>query len=110
MISQKIIAEFCVIKGNYSSITLDLLPTTLHRRCLFSTVSFRLREIMADLLQKAIQAMSLEEEEPLVLPDSPNFRVFDENEISFAGTFAEPGLSVYGENDSLHAYCVESLR
>ncbi|XP_013674427.2 uncharacterized protein LOC106378924 [Brassica napus] len=45
---------------------------------------------MADLLQKAIQSMSLEEEEPLTLPDSPRFRVFDENETSLLGRLLNP--------------------
>ncbi|KAL0678255.1 hypothetical protein Bca4012_006236 [Brassica carinata] len=45
---------------------------------------------MDDLLQKAIQAMSLEEEEPLTLPDSPRFRVFDENETSLLGRLLNP--------------------
>ncbi|XP_013726243.2 uncharacterized protein LOC106430017 [Brassica napus] len=45
---------------------------------------------MADLLQKAIQAMSLDEEEPLTLPDSPRFRVFDENEMSLLGRLLNP--------------------
>ncbi|XP_013595004.1 PREDICTED: uncharacterized protein LOC106303220 [Brassica oleracea var. oleracea] len=45
---------------------------------------------MADLLQKAIQSMSLEEEEPLTLPDSPRFRVFDENETNLLGRLLNP--------------------
>ncbi|KAG2322269.1 hypothetical protein Bca52824_015482 [Brassica carinata] len=45
---------------------------------------------MADLLQKAIQAMSLEEEEPLTLPDSPRFRVIDENQLSLLGRLLNP--------------------
>ncbi|KAL0866109.1 hypothetical protein Bca101_045227 [Brassica carinata] len=45
---------------------------------------------MADMLHKAIQAMSLEEEAPLVLPDSPRFRVFDENSCSLLGRLLNP--------------------
>lgn len=45
---------------------------------------------MSDLLQKAIQAMSLEEEEPLTLPDDPKFRVFDENQNSLLGRLLNP--------------------
>lgn len=45
---------------------------------------------MADLLQKAIQAISLEEEEPLTLPDSPRFRVIDESERSLLGCLVNP--------------------
>ncbi|KAJ4880564.1 hypothetical protein Rs2_37619 [Raphanus sativus] len=45
---------------------------------------------MADLLQKAIQSMSLEEEEPLTLPDSPRFRIYEENERSLMGRLLNP--------------------
>lgn len=69
---------------------LDLLPT-------FSLLQFssvagisNCREEIVDLLQKAIQSMSLEEEEPLILPDSPRFRVFDENETSLLGRLLNP--------------------
>ncbi|XP_013632785.1 PREDICTED: uncharacterized protein LOC106338320 [Brassica oleracea var. oleracea] len=34
--------------------------------------------------------MSLEEEEPLTLPDSPRFRVYDKNEISLLGRLLNP--------------------
>lgn len=82
MISLKIVTEFYGFKGNFTSITVDLLPKISLQ--LFSTGAgnFNCREAMADLLQKAIQVMSLEEKEPLTLPDSPRFRVFDENETS----------------------------
>ncbi|RID66955.1 hypothetical protein BRARA_D02062 [Brassica rapa] len=45
---------------------------------------------MADMLHKAIQSMSLEEEEPLTLPDSPRFRVYDKNETSLLGRLLNP--------------------
>ena len=82
--------EFCVIKGNFTSITLDLLPK--NSRFTFSSVvgNISCRDTMADLLHKAIQAMSLEEEEPLTLPDSPRFRVVDENQISLLGRLLNP--------------------
>ncbi|XP_022557567.2 uncharacterized protein LOC111205690 [Brassica napus] len=40
---------------------------------------------MADMLHKAIGAMSIEEETPLTLPDEPRFGVIDENELSILG-------------------------
>ncbi|XP_048632950.1 uncharacterized protein LOC125607159 [Brassica napus] len=49
---------------------------------------------MADMLHKAIQSMSLEEEEPLTLPDSPRFRVYDENQTSLLGRLLNPDCQV----------------
>ncbi|XP_013658092.2 uncharacterized protein LOC106362793 [Brassica napus] len=45
---------------------------------------------MADLLQKAISTMSIEDEAPLVLPDSPQFIVCDENATSLMGRLLNP--------------------
>lgn len=45
---------------------------------------------MAESLHNAIRAMSLEEEEPLTLPDSPRFRVIDENQTSLLGRLLNP--------------------
>lgn len=45
---------------------------------------------MADSLHKAISSMSLEDEEPLILPDEPRFRVVDTNEISLLGRLLNP--------------------
>ena len=90
MDSQKIVAEFCIIKGKFSSITLDLLPLNFQIRITSAAADFHLLPGMADMLHKAIQAMSLEEEEPLTLPDSPRFRVFDENERSLLGRLLNP--------------------
>ncbi|XP_033133909.1 uncharacterized protein LOC117127486 [Brassica rapa] len=46
---------------------------------------------MADLLHKAIRAMSIgDDEEPLTLPDEPCFRVIDENETSILGRLLNP--------------------
>ena len=85
MISQKIVSEFSPILGNFSSITLDLLPKALiiHR----TTVAGNqfLVNTMVDSLHNAIRSMSLEEEEPLTLPDNPRFRVYEENEKSLLG-------------------------
>lgn len=52
------------------------------------SVLFRFRFqpfFMADHLQEAIRAMSIEDDEPLTLPDIPRFRVFDENATSVLG-------------------------
>lgn len=77
--------EFNVINGCITSIVLDLLPENLPlRRCSILSDCNLLRR-MVDSLNKAIGAMSLEEEEPLILPDSPQYRVFDENETSLLG-------------------------
>ncbi|XP_013624281.1 PREDICTED: uncharacterized protein At4g02000-like [Brassica oleracea var. oleracea] len=45
---------------------------------------------MADNLQKAINALSLHDEEPVDLPDSPRFHVFDENVTSLLGRLLNP--------------------
>ncbi|XP_018435701.1 uncharacterized protein LOC108807987 [Raphanus sativus] len=46
---------------------------------------------MADLLHQSLYAMSIEEEEePLTLPDSPRFRVFDGNSTSLLGRLLNP--------------------
>lgn len=45
---------------------------------------------MADMLHKAIQAMSLQEDEPLTLPNDPRFRVVDENETRLLGRLLNP--------------------
>lgn len=90
MISLKIVSEFCSINGSRSSITLDLLPSNpQHHRnskhlCLLSIGD------MADMLHKAIRAMSIEEEEPLTLPDEPRFRVIADNELSILGRLLNP--------------------
>ncbi|KAJ4883866.1 hypothetical protein Rs2_33959 [Raphanus sativus] len=94
MISQKIIVEFCVTTGNFTSFTLDLLPLIVRNNSLSVVGSFICRDNMADLLQKAIQAMSLEEEEPLTLPDSPRFRVIEENQLCLMGRLLNPDCQV----------------
>ncbi|XP_048613217.1 uncharacterized protein LOC125587113 [Brassica napus] len=45
---------------------------------------------MAENLQKAINALSLHDEEPVDLPDSPRFHVFDENATSLLGRLLNP--------------------
>ena len=108
MISQKIVVEFCVNKGLFTSITLDLLPKNFLHRSSATAVSFCDRDSMADLLQKAIQAISLEEEEPLTLTDSPTLSFWWEWNKS-TGTFSESRLPIYGKNDWLHANGMESV-
>lgn len=90
MIFQKIITEFCIISGDFTSITLDLLSEKLNL-CFSSAVVNRHYEFsMADMLHTAIRAMSLEEEEPLTLPDHPSFRAVNENETSLLGRLLNP--------------------
>jgi len=90
MISQKIVSEFCLITGNFTIITLDLLPKVL--TLLPSSAAFLdcSAAVMTDFLQKAIGAMSIEDEEPLVLPDSPQFTIVDANETSLLGRLLNP--------------------
>lgn len=82
--------EYSVINGIFSSITLDLLPKNFPLRRISLTYYDCTTITMVDTLNKAIRAMSLEEEEPLILPDSPSFRVFDENETSLLGRLLNP--------------------
>lgn len=77
-------------KGNSSPIKPCFSLTIVQFRFAETTATFNCREDMADLLQKAIQAMSLEEEEPLVLLDSPRFRVMDENKTTLLGRLLNP--------------------
>lgn len=90
MISQKNVSEYCLIHGFYASITLDLL-LEIPPYALATAAHSRLQTItMAKLLHKVIGAMSIEDEEPLVLPDSPQFTVFDANETSLLSRLLNP--------------------
>ncbi|CAN6863789.1 unnamed protein product [Brassica oleracea] len=40
---------------------------------------------MADKLHVAIRSMSLEDDDPIILPDEPKFHLFDENALSIIG-------------------------
>ncbi|KAL0812989.1 hypothetical protein Bca101_069432 [Brassica carinata] len=90
MMSLKIVSEFSVIKGKFSSCTVDLLPNNLPLRRDSPLVYGGFWFVMVDSLHKAIGAMSLEEEEPLNLGDDPSFRVLDENEKSLMGRLVNP--------------------
>lgn len=99
MNSLKIVAEYSVISGNFTLIILDLHPQNLPlRRDLANNFSVSAAN-MADFLHKAIGAMSLDDEERLVLPDSPQYRVFDENEKKLTGSSSQSGVSINGKND-----------
>ena len=90
MISFKIVSEFSPYHGYITSITLDLLPTIVP---LFSSSVAHKRisaSVMAELLHKAISAMSIEDEAPLVLPDDPQFTVCVENTTSLLGRLLNP--------------------
>ncbi|KAF2531235.1 hypothetical protein F2Q70_00033066 [Brassica cretica] len=86
MISLRICVEFCAIKGKFSLTLSDLLPKTCGARRL-TRRSFLLQSlVMEDSLQLSLKSMKLvDDEEPLTLPDSPRFRVFDENSTSLLG-------------------------
>ncbi|KAF3596365.1 hypothetical protein DY000_02023871 [Brassica cretica] len=86
MISLRICVEFCAIKGKFSLTLSDLLPKTCGARWL-TRRSFLLQSlVMEDSLQLSLKSMKLvDDEEPLTLPDSPRFRVFDENSTSLLG-------------------------
>ncbi|KFK39742.1 hypothetical protein AALP_AA3G282200 [Arabis alpina] len=45
---------------------------------------------MADNLHNAIRGMSLKDDEPITLPDTPEFRVYDENTLSILGRLLNP--------------------
>ncbi|KAG2330727.1 hypothetical protein Bca52824_001907 [Brassica carinata] len=45
---------------------------------------------MADKLHKAIRTLSIEDDDPITLPDDPRFRVLDENAISILGRLLNP--------------------
>jgi len=60
MISQKIVAEFCVFKGCYSPIIVDVLPQNRLLRRSFTTSDDCILLNMVGTLQKDIGAMSLE--------------------------------------------------
>lgn len=91
MISLRICVEFCAIKGKFSLTLSDLLPKT-HGARRFTCRSFLLQSLaMEDSLQLSLQSMKLvDDEEPLTLPDSPRFRVFDENSRSLLGRLLNP--------------------
>lgn len=83
--------EFCAIKGKFSLTLSDLLPKTHGGGRLETCLLLLLSSHMADSLQLSLKAMKLvEEEEPLTLPDSPRFRVFDENSKSLLGKLMNP--------------------
>lgn len=49
---------------------------------------------MAENLHKAIGAMSLVDDNPIILPDEPEFRVFAANENSLMGRLLNPECQV----------------
>ncbi|KAL0694839.1 hypothetical protein Bca4012_062019 [Brassica carinata] len=91
MMSLKICVQFCAIKGKFALICSDLLPKN-HGVVYLQTVrSYAQLLIMADMLHKSLKSMKIDDdEEPLTLPDSPRFRVFDGNSISLLGRLLNP--------------------
>lgn len=74
--------KFCVIQRSLLQSSLIFYP----RFCNISVSEISTVVIpWLTFSKKVIQSMSFEEEEPLILPDSPRFRVFDENETRLLG-------------------------
>ncbi|KAL0741865.1 hypothetical protein Bca4012_083378 [Brassica carinata] len=86
MISFKIISEFCAYNCTTSLFLSDLLPKISPQLLRVCHLSWN----MADKLHNAIRSMSLEDDEPLILPDDPKFHVFDENALSILGRLLNP--------------------
>lgn len=86
----KIVIEYCNIQGKFASFSKDLLITVeVILRWLFVGVTRRWLS-MANNLLVAVKALSLEDDEPITLPDSPRFKVFDENSTSLLGRLLNP--------------------
>lgn len=90
MLSAKILFEYCNLNCKFNSLTIDLLPKVHRRRDTHSFLIFKQSYIMAEHLYAAINAMSIEDDEPINLPDSPRFKVFDENSVSLLGRLLNP--------------------
>ncbi|XP_013703951.2 uncharacterized protein LOC106407623 [Brassica napus] len=90
MISLKFVCEYCSINRKFTFTVVDLLPRNSqnNRHISFSGLK------MADSLYKAISAMSLVDDDPIVLPDDPKFRVFEANENSLLGRLLNPDCQV----------------
>lgn len=86
----KIVIEYCCIQSKFATFSIDLFITTkAFLRWFFLGVS-RLWFSMADNLLVAVKGMSLKDDEPITLPYSPRFKVFDENSISLLGRLLNP--------------------
>lgn len=91
MISLKICVQFCAIKRKFALICSDLLPKKHGFVYLHTDRSYSQPLIIADMLHKSLKTMKIDDdEEPLTLPDSPRFRVFDGNSISLLGRLLNP--------------------
>ena len=89
MISFKLVSEFCSLNCKFTLTVVDLLPQkTQRRRKLFSLNK------MAENLHKAIGSMSIVDDDPIVLPDEPQFRVFAANDISLMGRLLNPDCQI----------------
>ncbi|KAL0679383.1 hypothetical protein Bca4012_007364 [Brassica carinata] len=86
MLSYKIFSEYCAFNCTTSPFSSDLLPKIPPLLLRDSQLSCS----MADNLHKAIRSMSLEDDEPMVLPDDPKFHVFDDNALSILGRLLNP--------------------
>lgn len=90
MISLKVISEYCSINGFCGFRVVDLLPLiSLVHHCILFLHSLG-RKSMAEQLQAAIGAMSLRDDELIDLPDSPRFKVFEQNTLNLLGHLLNP--------------------
>lgn len=90
MISIKILIEYCDSKCSFKSMAIDLLPKLYRRRSVKAFSDQNHFNNMAGDLQATIQALTLEDDEPINLPDIPRFKVFDESAISILGRLVNP--------------------
>ncbi|KAG2306151.1 hypothetical protein Bca52824_025899 [Brassica carinata] len=96
MISLKVISEYCSICGAFRLSSVDLLPVRSPEIYLL-VGSVALYSIMADKLQYALGSLSLGDDEPIDLPDSPRFKVFEENARSLLGRLLNPSCQPMDE-------------
>lgn len=85
MISLKLVCEFCNINCKFSLTVVYLLPKNYLKLRKLVHLKF-----MAENLHNAIKSMSLVDDDPIILPDEPEFRVFAENENSLMGWLLNP--------------------
>lgn len=89
MISQKKVYEDSNIRGIPKTLVIDLLPKNSFSRWL-SNYGGKNSRAMPNDLHSALRAMTIEDDEPINLPDEPRFKVFEENSLSLLGRLLNP--------------------
>lgn len=92
MFSLKLVVEFCNIKCKFFSIQVDLLQSLSLHHCLHH----RLKNLMADSLHKGFRSMTIEDDDPIKLPDESKYRVFDANRNSLMERLLNSDCQVMG--------------